>query len=223
MGKPDTQAATEGQETDRNRRPIASRRNPWIQRLAQSIARRGITPNSISMLSIVFAVAGAACLLWAPSFWGLLGCALGIQLRLLCNLIDGMVAIEGGKKSVTGALYNEVPDRVADSVLIIALGYTIGQPWLGWAGALGAACTAYIRVLGGSLGLPQHFGGPMAKQHRMAVMTVACLLCLLEVPLNQSRHALVIAAWAITMGSLLTCATRLRRMARELAHQDQRM
>ena len=43
--------------------------------------------------------------------------------------------------------------------------------WLGWLGALAAAVTAYIRVLGGSLGLPQDFRGPLAKPHRMVVMT----------------------------------------------------
>jgi hypothetical protein len=34
-----------------------------------------------------------------------------------------MVAIEGGKKSSVGALYNEFPDRIADSLFIVALGY----------------------------------------------------------------------------------------------------
>jgi phosphatidylglycerophosphate synthase len=37
-----------------------------------------------------------------------------IQLRLLCNLLDCMVAIEGGKSAPTGALFNEMPDRFAD-------------------------------------------------------------------------------------------------------------
>ena len=34
-----------------------------------------------------------------------------------------MVALEGGRKSTLGSLYNEVPDRVADSMLIVAAGY----------------------------------------------------------------------------------------------------
>ena len=38
---------------------------------------------------------------------------------------------------------------------------------LGWAAAVLALLTAYIRALSGSLGLPQRFLGPMAKQHRM--------------------------------------------------------
>ncbi len=36
--------------------------------------------------------------------------------------------------------------------------------------------TAYIRVLGGALGTPQYFTGPMAKQHRMFVITLGALL-----------------------------------------------
>jgi len=40
----------------------------------------------------------------------------------LCNLLDGMVAIEHGKQSQLGVLYNELPDRVSDSVLFVALG-----------------------------------------------------------------------------------------------------
>ena len=117
--------------TEANRRPIKARGNPFIQRLARRMAEAGITPNSISVASVVFAALGAVCLLVSPVGWGAIACAVGIQLRLLCNLIDGMVAVEGGRKTPTGALYNEVPDRVADSVLLVSLGYAVGVPWLG--------------------------------------------------------------------------------------------
>lgn len=33
-----------------------------------------------------------------------------IQLRLLCNLFDGMVAIEGKRFTKSGELFNEVPE-----------------------------------------------------------------------------------------------------------------
>lgn len=45
-----------------------------------------------------------------------------MQSRLLCNLFDGMVAIEGGKKSANGDLYNDMPDRFADALFIIPVG-----------------------------------------------------------------------------------------------------
>jgi phosphatidylglycerophosphate synthase len=75
--------------------------------------------------------------------------------------------VEGGKQSPVGALYNEFPDRVADSIFLVALGYAALYPWLGWLAALLAAMTAYVRASGGSLGLAQDFRGPMAKPHRM--------------------------------------------------------
>ncbi len=203
------------QAPDASRRPIKARGNALVQRFAAMLARSPLTPNAISVLSIVFAAAGAAALLRLPA-WGAWLCALGIQLRLLCNLFDGMVAVEGGKSTPSGALYNEVPDRVADSLLLVALGYAAGWPWIGWLAALLAAATAYIRALGGALGQPQDFRGPMAKQHRMAVMTLACLIAPLEAMLAGSRIALPVASLVIAAGALLTCATRLRAIALRL-------
>ena len=127
-----------------------------------------------------------------------------------------MVAVEGGKQSKVGVLYNEVPDRAADSMFLVALGYAIGIPWLGWLVALVAAVTAYIRVLGGTFGLAQDFRGPMAKQHRMAVMTAGCLLGMVEYWWNDSLYLLEAAAWLIAAGAVVTCGTRIRAIAAQL-------
>lgn len=164
----------------------------------------------------MFAAAGGAALLWLGGSLSLLACAACVQLRLVCNLLDGMVAAEGCKQSALGQLYNEFPDRIADSLLIVALGYAIGSAWLGWLGALLAALTAYVRVFGGALGLAQDFRGPMAKQHRMAILTIACLAGAAELPLRGSVHSLEIAAVFIAVGWLLTCITRTLAIARQL-------
>src|SRR6185369_7700170 len=154
------------------RRPLASRSTRWAGFLSTAAARAGFSADGISLLSLIFSGAGAAALLLAPRPWNLLAGAACIQLRLLCNLLDGMVAIEGGRKSKVGALYNEVPDRVADTLFLVPLGYAAGVAWLGWAAALLAALTAYVRVFGGALGLVQDFSGVMAKQRRMAALTI---------------------------------------------------
>ncbi|HEY5756048.1 MAG TPA: CDP-alcohol phosphatidyltransferase family protein [Steroidobacter sp.] len=198
-----------------NRRPLTSRSTGWARYLTQVLIRAGISPNAISVISIGFAAVGATALLW-PSVWSLLAFAVCVQLRLVCNLLDGMVAIEGKRQSPTGGLFNEVPDRVADSLFIVAVGYAVGVPALGWFGALAAAVTAYIRVLGGSLGLPQDFRGPMAKPHRMAVLTAACVLGAAEWWIWQTQWALLLAAWIVAVGSVITCITRLLAIARQL-------
>ncbi len=199
-----------------NRRPLTSRSTGWARFLTSALIRLGVSPNAISVISVLFAAVGAAALIELPNVVGLITLAVCVQLRLLCNLFDGMVAIEGKRQSPTGGLFNEVPDRVADSLFIVALGYAIGMPSLGWFGALAAAVTAYIRVLGGSLGLPQDFRGPMAKPHRMAVLTAACLIGAAEWWIWQSQWALTLAAWIIAVGSVITCITRLVAISRQL-------
>jgi len=199
-----------------NRRPLKSRSSGWARALSAALARTAITPNQISVASVVFAAAGAWALLASGAPWALLICAACIQLRLVCNLIDGMVAVEGGKSSAVGGLYNEIPDRAADSVLIVAAGYAAGVAWLGWCGALFAVGTAYIRALGGALGLPQDFRGPMAKQHRMALLTIGCLLGASLAHWWPPQYALRAALWVIAAGALITCVTRTRALARAL-------
>jgi CDP-diacylglycerol--glycerol-3-phosphate 3-phosphatidyltransferase len=195
-------------ELEANRRPIASRSAGWAKALAAFLARTSVTPNQISAVSVVFAAVGAGLLAFEPDAIGLIGCAAAVQARLVCNLLDGMVAIEGGKKSSVGALYNEFPDRIADSLFIVALGYAVGWPALGWFGALAAALTAYVRVFGGSLGFAQDFRGPMAKQQRMAVLTAACVVGAAEWLFTGTQYALIAAAVIIAAGSVVTCVTR---------------
>ena len=198
-----------------DRRPLASRDTAWARRIASLLARSSVTPNQISTVSVVFAALGASALVDARPL-ALVGAAICVQLRLLCNLIDGMVAIEGGKQSPVGALYNEFPDRIADSLFLVALGHACEIAWLGWLAALLAALTAYVRATGGALGLKQDFRGPMAKPHRMAVLTVACLVGAAEMEWNGTRWALLAAAVVIAAGSALTCVTRTLAIARAL-------
>ncbi|MBX3726257.1 MAG: CDP-alcohol phosphatidyltransferase family protein [Xanthomonadales bacterium] len=199
-----------------DRRPLKSRGTGWARALASALARSPVTPDQISAASVLFAAAGAALLLCWPTPAGLVLVAVCVQLRLLCNLLDGMVAVEGGKGSATGALWNELPDRAADSLFLVPLGYAAGLPWLGWLAALLAMATAYVRVTGGALGLAQDFRGPQAKPHRMAVMTLGCLAAAAELALAGSHHALLAALAIIAAGSALTCLARTAAIARQL-------
>ncbi len=193
-----------------NRRPLKSRQTGWAAALARLLLMTRLTPNAVSLAGIGFAAAGAACFAMAPQQpWLWLGGALGIQLRLLANLMDGLLAVEGGRKSPTGALFNEFPDRIEDALLLVAAGYGAGIPELGWGAALLAMGTAYIRALGGSLGLAQDFCGPMAKQHRMALLTLAALA-------SPFVPAMPIALAVICAGAALTCGLRLARQMRAL-------
>ena len=202
--------------TPENRRPVRSRGARWIQATAGYLADLRVRPNQISVASMLAAAVGAVSLVFLPQPWKAVICICGIQLRLLCNLLDGMVAVGHQKQSRLGALYNKFPDRLSDSFLLVALGYASGVPWLGWLGALLAALTAYIRVFGAALGLTQDFRGPMAKQHRMAVLSLGCLFSAIEHFAVRTNYSLSITSGLIAAGSLLTCGTRIQAIVRKL-------
>jgi phosphatidylglycerophosphate synthase len=203
---------------------LRTRERRWPRALAAALGSAGIRPNAISILSIFFAgVAGAA--FWRSGQTGgnwflLLTSAVAIQLRLLCNMLDGLLAVEGGFKSKVGDLYNEVPDRIADVVILVGVGYGVRTlpfgEMLGWSAALLAVMTAYIRLLAGSLGAQQLFIGPMAKQHRMFVITVGALAAAAEHASVGTVRVLWLALAVVVAGSLITIGRRLTRLSSEL-------
>jgi phosphatidylglycerophosphate synthase len=220
-----TEPTTAPPKSEFSRRPIAARDTKWAARTAAWLARVGVTPNAISNAGIVFSAAAGAALLATRRTPPIvdtqlfLVAILGIQLRLLCNLFDGMVAVEGGKKSKSGEVFNDVPDRIADPILLVCAGYAAGGASgaaVGWMAALLAVMTAYIRVLGRSLGTPIYFIGPMAKQHRMATLTVACVIASVTTFWSWERRILLIALSIICLGCIVTVARRTGKIIHDL-------
>ena len=191
--------------------------------LAATLSKSGITPNTISALSVVaaglgglaFFAAGQGAIAWTAGW--IAGAAL-IQARLICNLMDGMVAVEGGKKSPTGELWNEVPDRIADPLLLVCAGWAVGLPWVGALAGWAALMTAYVRAVGATLTGVQDFSGPFAKQQRMAGLTVAALLTAADPLWNGSGQVMKIAVIVIAIGTVVTLVRRLLRLAAKLKH-----
>src|SRR5213082_181848 len=162
-----------------DRRPIATRNRKWAQAATIWLASRNVSPNAISIAGmcacIVAGIAlGATSITDYRILW--LIAALGAQLRLTANMLDGMVAIASSRTSKTGELYNEVPDRISDAAVLIGAGFAWGgNVTLGYIATILAIFTAYVRAAGKIAGSPNEFCGPMAKQHRMLVITVICL------------------------------------------------
>jgi phosphatidylglycerophosphate synthase len=204
-----------------------------VQALASFLVRRKVTPNGISIAGMIFATLGAGCYLaLSPNFelsfcgrtvavrlygqgpgWYLsciFGAAACIQLRLLCNLLDGLVAVEGGRKGKAGELFNEAPDRYADVILLAASGYAAGFSWLGWMAAAFAVATAYARAFGASVGLGQDFCGPFAKPQRMFFLTVGTL----AVPFVRLLPSAGTLMWTLVLIAVGTLATFVRRIVR---------
>lgn len=206
------------------RRPLKTRSSRWAAGLSRTLLAMGLRPNFVSSMSVVFASVAAVSFYLLSSgylpnavFWIL--AAAGVQLRLLCNLMDGMLAVEGGLKTPNGDLYNEFPDRISDVLILASLGFAGGDEWsrtLGWMCACGALTTACVRMHGATLLGSHDFRGPMAKPQRMAVVTFTCLLM---AGLESTSLAFDPLRWILggmLIGIIITIIRRLRYLSQTL-------
>ncbi len=197
------------------RRPLKARESNWAKNFAAWMAKQNIQPNFLSVMSMVFG------LLSFIAFYAyhktnshvvlyMLIAIIGVAGRGLMNIMDGMVAIEHGKKSAVGGLFNEVPDRVSDTFLIMGAGLLIKNLPYGFdlayiASAL-AIATAYIRNLGASLNCGHFFIGPMAKTHRMAMIVAGCVASI------WFSDVFYYILMVMNVGLIITCYRRLHKI-----------
>ena len=210
-----------------DRRPIATRNRKWAQAATAWLAARHVSPNAISIAGMcacmVAGIAlGATSIADCRILWII--AALGAQLRLTANMLDGIVALASDRASKVGELYNEVPDRISDAAVFIGAGFGWGgNIALGYTATILAVFTAYVRAAGKIAGAPNEFCGPMAKQHRMFVITVICLYSAVTprswqiITVSDLQIGLVTLGLAvIVIGCVITVMRRLGRIARAL-------
>ncbi len=222
------QDKTQGASTDR--RPLRLREvGVWVP-LAFALARRGATPNAISVAGLAAGLASGALLACTPHVTGealvrgvwLLAVAF-IMLRGACNILDGVMAVETGQSTPVGLLWNEVPDRITDAATLIGAGYALGaDPTLGWAAALTATLVSYVRVQCRLAGAPMDYCGPMAKPMRMVVVALAALWMAATPAAWQrssdmsGRGTMALALAIVVAGGAVTLVRRLRRAVQAL-------
>lgn len=210
----------------KNRRPLAIRKARVFVAMAKALLHLGVTPDQISWAGLFFALLAGLCLVGAghqsgpARVWLFVASAALIELRALCNMLDGMVAIEGGKQTPWGEVINDFPDRFSDLFMYVGAGYsiTLGSwgPLLGWVAGTMAVLTAYIRVLTGALGLKQDFGGVMSKPIRMALLALTCLVAAFLAGQGGDGWTMALGLGVISLGSTITIAQRTCRTIRQL-------
>jgi phosphatidylglycerophosphate synthase len=209
-----------------DRRPIKLRSAKWSIVMARLLVRVGVTPNQVSIMSTLFAAVGAFLLVVSAHLpdllpiLSLIGAAVCIQLRLLCNLIDGLMAVECDKKSVHGDLFNELPDRISDVLLLVAAGYAAQSGdlgvTLGWLAAVLAVTTAYLRAFGARYSRSQDYSGPMAKPQRMFMLTIGSLLAAVQYGCAAQTSMILVALIIVCAGAGITCINRTVYIARAM-------
>jgi CDP-diacylglycerol--glycerol-3-phosphate 3-phosphatidyltransferase len=180
--------------------------------LGRRLAHAGVTPNAITVVGTVGAVAAAVVLL-PRGDW--LAATLVIAAFVLLDVLDGAVARAGGTVSAFGGVLDSTCDRIADAAIFGSLAWYFGrhdQPWMLLAALLClvlGSVTSYIRSRAEAAGLSATVG-IAERAERLIVVLVGTALDGLGVP-----YVLAIALWLLVAASTVTVAQRLATVYRQ--------
>ena len=141
--------------------------------LARGMRVVGLTPNGVTVISLLFA--GLAALAFgladAPGSWLLLGGALMVGVNAILDGLDGRLARLTNTTSRRGDYLDHVVDRYAD--LAILLGLTLSPladgTW-GLFAIVGTFLTSYMGTQAQALGLGRNYGGWLGRADRLVIL-----------------------------------------------------
>lgn len=186
------------------REPISRAINP----LGAGLARAGVTPDAVTVVGTVGAVASAV--VFFPRGWFFAG-TLVITFFVLLDLVDGAVARAGGHASVFGAVLDSSCDRIADAAIFGTLAWYYGlrdERWMLLAALLClvlGSLTSYIRARAEGVGLHATVG-IAERAERLIIVLVGTGLT--GMPGLRLPYVLAIALWLLVAASTVTVFQR---------------
>jgi archaetidylinositol phosphate synthase len=90
----------------------------YMEPVAEAFVRIGITPNQISLLSLLFGITCAVC--YAGRYF--LPGSVFLLLSALLDLIDGIVARKTGHQTKFGAIFDWIVDKYVDVLVLLGVG-----------------------------------------------------------------------------------------------------
>ncbi|MCU1657418.1 MAG: CDP-alcohol phosphatidyltransferase [Pseudonocardiales bacterium] len=185
-----------------------------ITPLVQRLARAGVTPDAITVVGTVGAV--AAALTFFTHGWWFSGTLL-VWGFVMLDLLDGAVARASGRNSKFGAVLDSSCDRIADAAIFGSIGWYFalhGQRWMLLAALLClvlGSLTSYIRARAEGVGLTATVG-IAERADRLIIVLVGTGMSgePMRVPYVQA-----IALWLLVAASTITVAQRFATVYRQ--------
>ena len=136
------------------------------------LARRGITPDAVTLSAIPVGLAAGACILASPAVPAvLLLVPILAAIRLVLNLIDGALARRTGQTHARGEFYNEVGDRLTDLAFLVPVAFVPGaDQTIVLLGALGAVLASFAGLATRAAGGERIYRGILSKPGRMVLV-----------------------------------------------------
>ncbi|GGL58507.1 CDP-alcohol phosphatidyltransferase family protein [Halocalculus aciditolerans] len=190
-------------------RPLASR---LLRPFVAASARLGLTPDGVSFIAFLLAVAAGGAFYWGgpaggDDVWFYALGALLVFLNGWLDLLDGALARELEADSPGGDLLDHVLDRYADVVILAGLAAGIAQYALGFAAVTGVLMTSYLGTQIQAVGLERQYGGLLGRADRLALVGAVGVLSLV-VP---AVAGVSVVAWLLGLFAVVGHLTAFQR------------
>jgi CDP-diacylglycerol---glycerol-3-phosphate 3-phosphatidyltransferase len=177
---------------------------------ARACLRLGLTPDAVTILGTVVAVAGALALFpMGKLFAG----ACVVWFFALFDMLDGAMARERGGGTRFGAVLDASCDRISDGAVFCGLlwwtAFGLHDKLLAVATLIclvTSQVTSYIKARAEASGL-RGDGGIIERPERLIIVLVGAGVS--DFPFIAWPPALPVAMWLLAAASLITCAQRL--------------
>ena len=190
----------------------------FVRTTTRFFANRGISPNLLSLLSLVFAaLAGILFGLSRTSMSFNLFLVLAgvfVCLNAVLDGLDGLVAREIGNASRKGDFLDHVIDRYSDVFIIGGIVFGGYAGWqIGVVAIIGVLLSSYMGTQAQAVGLSRMYGGLLGRADRMILIIAATALTLVyphPIPAS-GLLSFSFLGWALLVFAVVCNATALQR------------
>ncbi len=181
--------------------------NRAVKPLGARLAAAGVSPDVITVVGTIGAVAGAL-IFFTRGIW-FVG-TLVIWGSVMLDLLDGAVARASGRTSKFGAVLDSSCDRIADAAVFASIGWYFARHDRPWMLAACLLClvlgslTSYIKARAEGVGLTCNVG-IAERADRLIIVLVGTGLT--KAPFGVP-YVQAIALWALVAASTVTVAQR---------------
>jgi archaetidylinositol phosphate synthase len=172
----------------------------------------GLTPNKVSIIGFILALASAVAYAMFQSYqWLLLLATVLLLASGFCDTLDGIIARTFNQTTTFGGFFDSVLDRYADAIVYAAIiiaglsnpfwGSTWGAIW-GLAALSGSLLVSYTRARAEAAGVKMESVGLAERAERMLILAVVSIIAFYWLP------AFGIGIFLLAMVSNLTVIQR---------------
>jgi len=145
--------------------------------LVKPLARLGVSPNTVTLFSMILLITGVILLLYTSS---ILLFIVFIALSSLLDALDGALARLTGRTSVFGAFIDSTIDRVNDALMIVSLLYLGLNQLYVYAFLALSLLVSYTRARAEGLGVQLSGVGLMERPERVIGVVILLAICMVD-------------------------------------------